>query len=143
MKGIGLCWLAVIFGFVTDVPAARMTNNDVLEGTDTWPGVNGPSASAFCAGWVTSDAQVLKAMPPKCFNPSQANSGVYFVEFNPPLRGIPLCFANQIYPGSFDSHGNTRDNVVIMNADVSRMAYVSGNQYGVATNRNVTFLCIA
>jgi hypothetical protein len=99
--------------------------------------------STFCSGWVTHEADILKASPPNCFRVNQTNTGIYFIAFNPPLRGLPVCIANQIYPGSYDSHGNTRDNAVIMNADQRRMAYVSGDQFGNPSNRNVTFICIA
>ena len=166
MKSIGLLCVAVVCGLAKDVgsPQSEPDMKAILgsknEARDlymdprsstvsfvfslgTWLGMNQPFAPAFCGGWVNHGPDIKKAMPPNCFQVNQTSTGVYVVVFTPPLRGLPLCTGNQIFPASFDYHGNTRDNIVIMNADMSKMAYATGDQYGRPSNRDVTFLCIA
>jgi hypothetical protein len=103
----------------------------------------GPEGAAFCSGWVNPDAEILKASPWYCFKAYRNSTGVYTVTFNPVMRSLPICVVSQIYPGNFDGHGNSKDNVVIMNADRFKLAYVAGDQNGNPSNRNATFICLA
>ena len=49
-------------------------------------------------------AELKKAIPSNCFQVNQTSTGVYVVvfKFTPPLRGVPICNVNQIFPVSFD-----------------------------------------
>jgi hypothetical protein len=136
MRGVGLCFL-LIFGLARDVE----TKSDVDLALNGFLG--SPEGAASCSGWVSPDAEILKALPWYCFKAYRNSTGVYTVTFNPVMRSLPICVVSQIYPGNFDGHGNSKDNVVIMNADRFKLAYVAGDQNGNPSNRNATFICLA
>jgi hypothetical protein len=154
MRGVGLCFL-LIFGLARDVETksdvdlalngflGSKTSNDMFFIVCMCTMWVGPEGAASCSGWVSPDAEILKALPWYCFKAYRNSTGVYTVTFNPVMRSLPICVVSQIYPGNFDGHGNSKDNVVIMNADRFKLAYVAGDQNGNPSNRNATFICLA
>ena len=95
-----------------------------------------------CAGWVYEDGSPKESIPDNCYDPRRLSTGYYEIVFTGPVLRLPVCAVTQVYPGNFTNTGNTRDNAVIKNANLTLMQYTTGRQTGDLSDRQAMFICV-
>ena len=78
------------------------------------------------------------------FDVTRTQTGIYYIDFNPPFNNFPTIVATQNHPNwnDFTDEARTTDNVVIVGLAENKAMLKTGDSNGDAKDRNFCFIAI-